>query len=66
MVRQICCIQCRSLFTKRKEPGPPCNVFVNQDLPHNYFDQKGCIKNENVYATNQVVTSKYTLRSALP
>ncbi|EJD02206.1 phospholipid-translocating P-type ATPase [Fomitiporia mediterranea MF3/22] len=55
-----------SLFAKSKQVGPPRTVFINEDLPQDYFDQKGRIKKEHVYKTNQVVTSKYTIVTFLP
>lgn len=55
-----------TLFVKKKEPGPPRTIFVNEDLPQDYFDVKGKVKKENVYSSNQVVTSKYTFITFLP
>lgn len=55
-----------SLFVKSRVPGPPRTVFVNEDLPQDYYDHKGRIKKEYVYKPNQVVTSKYTVITFLP
>ena len=55
-----------SLFSKSRVPGPPRTVFVNEDLPQDYFDHKGRIKKAHVYKTNQVVTSKYSIFTFLP
>ena len=55
-----------TLFIRKKEPGPPRSVFVNQDLPQDYYDAKGRVKKDHVYGTNQVVTSKYTVVTFLP
>ncbi|KAH8117016.1 phospholipid-translocating P-type ATPase [Phellopilus nigrolimitatus] len=55
-----------SLFSKSNEPGPPRAVFVNEDLPQDYYDAKGRIKKEHVYNVNQVITSKYTFITFLP
>ncbi len=55
-----------NLFVKKKEPGPPRTVFVNQDLPPDYYDPKGRVLKSHVYPTNQVVTSKYTIITFLP
>lgn len=55
-----------NLFVKKKDPGPPRTVFINQDLPQDYFDAKGRVLKEHVYPTNQVITSKYTIITFLP
>ena len=55
-----------NLFVKKKEPGPPRTVYVNQDLPPNYLDTKGRVRPQHVYSTNQVITSKYTIITFLP
>ncbi|KAK7455125.1 hypothetical protein VKT23_010996 [Stygiomarasmius scandens] len=55
-----------NLFVRKREPGPRRSVFVNQDLPEDYWDQKGRIKKEHVYTPNQVITSKYTIITFLP
>ncbi|KAJ7436207.1 phospholipid-translocating ATPase [Mycena latifolia] len=55
-----------SLFSRKRQPGPKRTVYVNQQLPPDYFDHKGKIKPENVYLSNQVITSKYTLITFLP
>ena len=55
-----------SLFIKRKQPGPPRTVFINEDLPPDYFDHKGRIKKEHLYNSNQVITSKYNVVTFLP
>ncbi|KAF5369162.1 hypothetical protein D9615_009965 [Tricholomella constricta] len=55
-----------SLFSQKREPGPPRTIFVNQDIPDNYVDHKGRPKPEYVYTSNQVITSKYTIITFLP
>ena len=55
-----------SLFSRKREPGPPRSVFVHQDLPHDYYDKKHRVTKDHVYATNQVITSKYTIITFLP
>ena len=55
-----------SLFARTPPPKTRRSVFVNQDLPKDYFDEKGRPKKEHVYITNQVVTSKYTIVTFLP
>ncbi|KDR73714.1 hypothetical protein GALMADRAFT_71945 [Galerina marginata CBS 339.88] len=54
------------LFSRKRPPGPPRTIFVNHPLPESSFDPKGKIKRDNVYTTNQVITSKYTLITFLP
>ncbi|KAL0946504.1 hypothetical protein HGRIS_012720 [Hohenbuehelia grisea] len=54
------------LFVKKRPPGPPRTVFVNEHLPDDYLDHKGNVKPEHVYVTNQVITSKYTIITFLP
>ncbi|KAI0374619.1 phospholipid-translocating P-type ATPase [Pilatotrama ljubarskyi] len=55
-----------SLFSKRREPGPPRTVFVNEPLPDDYYDHKRRVKKEHVYCSNQVITSKYTIVTFIP
>lgn len=54
------------LFSRKKEPGPKRTIFVNENLPDDYHDAKGKVLPDHVYATNQVITSKYTLITFLP
>uniref|UniRef100_A0A0W0FFE3 Phospholipid-transporting ATPase n=1 Tax=Moniliophthora roreri TaxID=221103 RepID=A0A0W0FFE3_MONRR len=56
-----------SLFVKKKPPGPKRTIYVNEELPEEYWDhKKKRIKPEHVYTTNQVITSKYTILTFLP
>jgi phospholipid-translocating ATPase len=55
-----------SLFTRRRNPGPPRTIYVNETLPAEYYDAKGSPRKEHVYITNQVITSKYTVLTFLP
>ena len=57
-----------SLFARRREPGPPRTVYVNQPLPDDYYDpkKKHKVLKQHVYASNQVITSKYTIITFLP
>ena len=63
---KLAAFQVESLFSKSKVPGPPRVVYINEDLPPDYFDQKDRIKKEHTYTSNQVVTSKYTIFTFLP
>ena len=55
-----------SLFSRKREPGPPRTVFVHEDLPPEYYDKKQRVTKDHVYATNQVITSKYTIITFVP
>ena len=58
-----------SLFSRRKEPGPPRTVYINHPLPEDYYDltkKHRKVLKQHVYATNQVITSKYTVLTFLP
>lgn len=54
------------LFSRKREPGPPRTVFANQPLPQEYFDERGRLRKEHLYVTNQVITSKYTVFTFVP
>lgn len=54
------------LFSRKHLPGPPRSVVVHQDLPAEYKTDKGKVKKDYVYRTNQVITSKYTIITFLP
>ncbi|KAH6908304.1 phospholipid-translocating ATPase [Coprinopsis sp. MPI-PUGE-AT-0042] len=54
------------LFSKKREPGPRRTVYINENLPEDYRDPKGRVKKDHIYATNQVITSKYTVLTFLP
>ena len=56
-------------FTPALPPLRPRNVYVNADVPEEYLiTRRGKRKyaREHRYATNQVVTSKYTILTFLP
>jgi phospholipid-translocating ATPase len=55
-----------SLFSRKRQVGPPRSVFVHEDLPADYYDKKQRVTKDHVYATNQVITSKYTIITFLP
>lgn len=55
-----------NLFSRKRLPGPPRSVVVHQDLPPEYKSDKGKVKKEHIYSTNQVITSKYTVITFLP
>ncbi|TBU65246.1 phospholipid-translocating P-type ATPase [Dichomitus squalens] len=57
-----------TIFARRREPGPPRTVYVNSPLPDDYFDpkKKHKVLKQHVYASNQVITSKYTVITFLP
>ena len=55
-----------NLFARPPPRPTRRSIYINQELPLDYFDGKGRIKKEHVYITNQVVTSKYTIITFLP
>ncbi|KAJ7744516.1 phospholipid-translocating ATPase [Mycena maculata] len=59
-------VKIEDLFARKRVPGPPRTVFVNQNLPVDYLDQKGKVKHAHIYPSNQVITSKYTIITFLP
>jgi len=63
---KVAAFNVEDLFVRKKEPGPPRTVFVNENLPDDYLDDKGKVKAQHVYPTNQVITSKYTVITFLP
>jgi phospholipid-translocating ATPase len=58
---KVAAFNVESIFARKRPPGPPRSVFVNEDLPEAYFDQKHRPKKEHIYTSNQVITSKYTI-----
>jgi phospholipid-translocating ATPase len=56
----------QDLFTRKRPLGPPRTLYVNESLPQGCFDAKGKVKREYVYASNQVITSKYNVITFLP
>ena len=63
LVRQL---QRRVSLPQEKNLRPPRTVFINENLPDDYFDNKHRVKKEHVYSSNQVITSKYTIITFLP
>ncbi|KAG6833085.1 hypothetical protein H0H87_011496 [Tephrocybe sp. NHM501043] len=55
-----------SLFSQKRQPGPPRTIYVNENIPEHHFDRKGKPKPEFVFTSNQVITSKYTIITFLP
>jgi phospholipid-translocating ATPase len=54
------------LFIRKRPPGPPRTIFINEPLPDEYYDKKRRVLKERLYNSNQVITSKYTLFTFLP
>jgi phospholipid-translocating ATPase len=63
---KLAAFKVESLFARRKVLGPPRTVFVNENLPSDYFDEKKRPRKQHIYVTNQVITSKYTVITFLP
>ena len=63
---KLAAFKVEDLFARKTEPGPQRTIFVNENLPDDYHDRRGRVKREHVYATNQVITSKYTIITFLP
>ncbi|TFK63348.1 phospholipid-translocating P-type ATPase [Pluteus cervinus] len=55
-----------TLFVRKREPGPPRTIYVNENLPEGFRDQKGKVTKDHVYVTNQVITSRYTVLTFIP
>ncbi|EIW68591.1 hypothetical protein TREMEDRAFT_74105 [Tremella mesenterica DSM 1558] len=52
--------------SSRRAAHLPRSVFVNEPLPPDFYNKKGKPNKEHVYASNQNVTSKYTIITFLP
>ncbi len=64
--RLISSFSIEDLFVRRRPPGPPRTIFINEPLPESYYDKKRRVLKEHQYNSNQVITSKYTLFTFLP
>ena len=54
------------LFTRKQLLGLPRTLYVHESLPQDYFDAKGKVRWEHVYATNQFISSKYNIITFVP
>ncbi|KIY50739.1 phospholipid-translocating P-type ATPase [Fistulina hepatica ATCC 64428] len=72
---QVASFSVERLFSRKREPGPPRTVWVNQPLPNDYYERVRSrftrvrhtrIKREHVYMNNEVITSKYNIITFLP
>ena len=64
--RLISSFSIEDLFVRKRPPGPPRTIYINEPLPEEYYDKKHHVLREHQYASNQVITSKYTLITFLP
>jgi len=64
--RLISSFSIQDLFVRKRAPGPPRTIYINQPLPEPYYDKKRRVLKEYKYNPNQVITSKYTLVTFLP
>ncbi|EJD53100.1 phospholipid-translocating P-type ATPase [Auricularia subglabra TFB-10046 SS5] len=55
-----------ALFARKRPPGEARTIYVNQSLPSDAHDAKGKLHSKHVFATNQVLTSKYTIVTFVP
>jgi len=63
---KVAAFKVEDLFSRKKAPGQNRTIFLNENLPDDYHDARGRIRPELMYATNQVITSKYTVVTFLP
>jgi phospholipid-translocating ATPase len=64
--RLISSFSIEDLFIRKRPPGPPRTIYINEPLPESYYDKKHRVLKEHQYHSNQVITSKYTLITFLP
>ena len=64
--RLISSFSIEDLFIRKRPPGPPRTIFINEPLPKEYYDKKQRVLREHQFYSNQVITSKYTLITFLP
>ena len=64
--RLISSFSIEDLFVRKRPPGPPRTIYINEPLPDWYYDKKHRVLKEHQYNSNQVITSKYTLVTFLP
>jgi hypothetical protein len=64
--RLISSFSIEDLFIRKRPPGPPRTIFINEPLPEEYYDKKQRVLREHQFYSNQVITSKYTLITFLP
>ncbi|KAF7986654.1 hypothetical protein HWV62_26488 [Athelia sp. TMB] len=64
--QKVAAFNVETLFSRKRPIGPPRTIYVNEELPEEYYDAKHRVKKEHVYSTNQVITSKYTIITFLP
>lgn len=50
-----------AVFKKKRPPPAPRSVYFNEPLPEEAFDTKGRPQHPYVFASNQVLTAKYTI-----
>ncbi|EKM55031.1 uncharacterized protein PHACADRAFT_255350 [Phanerochaete carnosa HHB-10118-sp] len=55
-----------TLFSRKRPLAPPRSVLVHQDIPADWYDKKQRVMKDHVFATNQVITSKYTVVTFVP
>jgi len=64
--RLISSFSIEDLFVRKRPPGPPRTIYINEPLPESYYNKKHKVLKEHQHNSNQVITSKYTLITFLP
>ena len=54
------------IFSSKRSLPKARSIFVNTPLPDEAFDKKGKVPKQDLYATNQSITSKYTVITFVP
>lgn len=55
-----------NLLNRKRGADTPRIIFINEDIPPDYFDKKGRPLKDKVFTSNQNITSKYTVITFLP
>lgn len=54
------------MFRRARSAPKARSIYVNTPLPESMFDKKGRVPKADLYATNQSITSKYTVITFVP
>lgn len=53
-------------INKKRGPGHPRTIYINEPLPDDYYDKKGRVLKSKLFPSNQNITSKYTIITFVP